>query len=387
MCEAEYLVVVYAGRSRTLLVSFLSRFAFIFSMQAMPPLFPMVMTEFKVSFTTMSSLLWLVAVPGLFLSVLGGLLTEKYGVRSILTVGLLICVASSVLILFSNLFVILQFCQLLLGVGGALAVVSASTLLFQWFEKEKLGLAMGVFGFCMPAGTVAAFNSLGVFADSHGWRASILIVVAVNLFALLACLLLTKEKDSARPGKVTLAPFRNVNIWILGLGWALFNMAVLGFTTWGKTIFVRYYDLPMEFSGLLASMIMLGALVQPLTGHVSDILGQRRSLVVVSCIVIFMIFLLFPYVPSTYLLPITFTLGLLVAFVPPPLFVTSGKILGPGNGALGLGVMNTFLNFGIILGPLTLGYVLDVTNSNFFTFLTMASFALLSAILIAAHYD
>lgn len=373
----------YSGESRALLVSFLARFAFIFSMQAMPPLFPMIIQEYGTSFTMTGTLLWLVAVPGLFISILGGLLIGRYGVRTLLTVGLAISAASSVLSSSSDSFFILQMSRLLLGVGGAVAVVAAATLLFQWFGKGRLGLAMGVFGICMPSGIIVAFNFLGAIGSIYSWRTSILVTAAVNLVALVACLLLTIEKKDSHSSGLSVEPFRNVHIWILGLGWALFNMVALGYTTWGKTIFVKYYGLSMEFSGLLASTIMFGAFAQPLTGHISDMLGRRRSLAAVSCALIAVIFLLFPFLSSTYFLPVTLLLGILVAFVTPALYALSGKVLGMENGALALGVMNAFLNLGIILGPFTLGYVLDSSDSSLLLFLAMALFALWASVLVA----
>ena len=79
----------------------------------------------------------------------------------------------------------MQISRLIIGVGGALAVVSSSTLLFQWFEKSKLGFAMGIFGFCMPAGSAAAFNSLGYVANYFGWRFSIMITVIVVVISVI----------------------------------------------------------------------------------------------------------------------------------------------------------------------------------------------------------
>ncbi len=160
-------------------------------------------------------------------------------------------------------------------------------------------------------------------------------------------------------------------------------MAALGYSTWGKTIFTKYYGLSLEFSDLLASMLMLGAFIQPLTGYISDTLGKRRFLIIVSCIFMFAIFLLFPQVPSTYFLASALMIGLFASFVPPNTFALSGEILGVKKGALGFGVMNTFLNLGIILGPLSLGYVLDSTDSSFLSFFSMASFALLALIFVA----
>ncbi len=370
-----------AGMAKALLVGFITRFSFIFSLQAIPPLLPMLIDEFKMSFTLASSLIWLVAVPGLLISILGGLLSTRYGVKRLLLIGLSLCVLSSLLSFTSNTISLFQIGRFILGIGGALAVVSASTLLFQWFEKGKLGMAMGVFGLCMAAGTVAAFNGLGFIASNHGWRLSILVTVIVNVIALLICVGLAKEKSGTVAQKIELKPLKNINIWILGLGWALFNMAALGYTSWGKTIFTRYYGLTMDYSDFLASMLMLGAFIQPLTGFISDMLGRRRILIIISCAVAFAIFLLFPYSLPSYFILLALGLGLATAFVPPAMFALSGEVLGPGKGALGFGIMNTFLNVGIIFGPLSLGYILDTTDSSHLSFLTLAIFALSASFL------
>jgi MFS family permease len=367
--------------AKALLVGFITRFSFIFSLQAIPPLFPMLIEEFEMSFTLASSLMWLVAIPGLAISILGGLLATRYGVKSLLTIGLSLCVLSSLLSFSSNTISLFQIGRFILGVGGALAVVSASTLLFQWFEGGKLGMAMGVFGLCMAAGTVAAFNGLGFVASSYGWRFSILVTIIINVLALIICVGLAKEKGAKVAQKIKLEPFKNINIWILGLGWALFNMAALGYTTWGKIIFTRYYDLTMDYSDLLASMLMLGAFIQPLTGFISDMLGKRRVLIIFSCTIAFAIFLLFPYSTKSYFLPLALALGLATAFVPPTMFALSGEILGPGKGALGFGILNTFLNVAIIFGPLSVGYVLDITDSNNLSFITLAIFSLSASFL------
>ena len=62
--------------TRALLVSFLTRFSFIFSLQAIPPILPILIEEFSLTFTMASTLVWLVAVPGILISIIGGLLVN-----------------------------------------------------------------------------------------------------------------------------------------------------------------------------------------------------------------------------------------------------------------------------------------------------------------------
>ncbi|MFC1506056.1 MFS transporter [Thermoproteota archaeon] len=374
-------------RTRALLVSFLTRFSFIFSLQAIPPILPILIEEFSLTFTMASTLVWFVAVPGILISIIGGLLSWKYGVRPLLISGLLVCIFGSLTFSFSNSIFFMQISRLIIGVGGALAVVSSSTLLFQWFEKSKLGFAMGIFGFCMPAASAAAFNSLGFVANYYGWRFSIIITVVVYIIAFLACIILTKENREKIAPSFSSKPLKNNEIWILGLSWAFFNMAALVYTTWGKTIFIRYYDLSESLSDLLASMLMFGAFMQPLTGLISDKLGDRKRLIFYSCLSIFFIFLVFPYLPTNYFFPAAFILGLFVSFVPPAAFALAGRMVGSERGALGFGVMNTFLNLAIIFGPLGAGYILDVTDSNYHSFFFMAGLSLIASFLVMYPFN
>jgi len=75
-------------------------------------------------------------------------------------------------------------------------------------------------------------------------------------------------------------------------------------------------------------------------------------------------------------------LGLFAAFLPPALFALPEEILGVAEGGLGWGVLNTFTNLGAILGPLLVGYVLDVAKTTSMAFFLLSFFAL-SALLMA----
>jgi MFS-type transporter involved in bile tolerance (Atg22 family) len=55
-------------------------------------------------------------------------------------------------------------------------------------------------------------------------------------------------------------------------------------------------------------------------------------------------------------------------------------LVGPENASLGFGVLNTALNFGVLIGPLVIGRVLDIMHSDVAAFSTMAFFAALGAL-------
>ena len=92
-------------------------------------------------------------------------------------------------------------------------------------------------------------------------------------------------------------------------------------------------------------------------------------------------FPLFPYVGVEAVAYLALVLGLLAAFLPPAVFTLPEEILGQGNGGVGWGVLNTFQNLGIILGPLIVGYALDVAKGASPFFFLLAIFAFFSLIL------
>ncbi|MFQ6067111.1 MAG: MFS transporter [bacterium] len=75
-----------------LFICFLAVFAFLSSLQAVPPLLPQIMQEYRLTHTIASTLILLVALPAVFTSLLGGVLVDRYGAKNLVSIGLaLVC--------------------------------------------------------------------------------------------------------------------------------------------------------------------------------------------------------------------------------------------------------------------------------------------------------
>ena len=372
-----------SGKRTNLSVAVLLSIAFLFSMQAIPPLLPTLIGEFGLTHAAASSLVWLAALPSVFLSIPGGGLTGRFGVKRLAVIGAALMTAGSLLCSASGSISFLQFSRFLLGIGGAMVLVSAPILICQWFEESELGGAMGVYGLNMPVGTIAAFNILGFVSQEFGWRTSLFLTTAVNALALLCCLLFLKEKRtvSLQLARKFSSLLRNVDIWVLGLIWCFFNMAQIGYSTWGKSIFMTY-GLSSGSSDVAASLLIAGSLATPLTGFISDKwAGNQKYFILIAAISMTLVFPLFPYVGVAVIVYLALILGLLAAFLPPAVFALPREILGAGNEGVGWGILNTFQNLAIIVGPLSAGYALDILKTTSPIFFLFTLFSLLSLIL------
>jgi MFS family permease len=359
---------------------FLAPFSFLFSMQAAPPLFPAIIKDFNLSHAEVAGIMLFVALPAVFLSIPGGFLTDRYGNKRLAIVGLVLVFLGNLLTAAAPTFGILQAGRAIVGIGGAFLFSAAPPLLFQWFSGRELGLAMGIWALTMPLATTLSFNLLGRVELAYDWRAGFWIATILAAIILVLFTVLTEEKRAAHAG-FSLAALKKRNIWVLAFIWGAFNMAAISLTSWGKTIFIDFKGTPPLEADFLASLLMLLAFTTPLTGYIAGRLGRRRPLILLAMLGVMVSLALVPSVGGVLLVLLLVVLGLFAALAPPAIFALPPELIGHENAGLGFGVLNTGLNVGVVLGPLIVGWALDMTHSEVVVFSLMSFFAALAALL------
>jgi NNP family nitrate/nitrite transporter-like MFS transporter len=343
-----------------------------------------IMQEYNVGHAMADMLILFAALPAIFISIPSGVLVDRYGIKALGLIGLILLCVGGLLSATAISFLALVVGRLAIGMGGAITFVSAVALIPRWFPPEQRGLAMGIFGANMPLATIISFNILGRIGVVSGWRYSLWISLIASVIVLLLWALLVKERRSSveeMPPKLSFSGLRNKQIWLLGLIWGTFNMGVLSFTTWGPKLFTDFWGMSPTRANFLASMLMMLALLVPLTGYISDRLGKRRIFIMISAVGMTISFALIPAFSGASLFLIVAFLGLVAAFLPPATFALPAEILGQSSVGLGYGVLNACLNAGIVMGPLMVGVMLDLTTNVTAVFSSMAIFAILPLLL------
>lgn len=368
-------------RWQILATVFLCAFAFLFSMQAAPPLIPAIIKDFNLSYAAASGVMLFVALPALVIAIPGGLLADRYGNKKLCLIGLSLVCLGNLLTAVAPSFVLLQAGRTIVGIGGAIILSAAPPLIFQWFSGRDLNLAMGIWALNMPLATVLSFNLVGRIETLYGWQASFWIATVLTAVVIVIFAIGIKEKKVA-PVSLSLVALKRFPIWILAFIWGTFNMAVLSLTTWGKTLFIDFKGFSPVQADFLAGLIMLLAFTTPLTGYLAGRLGRQRLLILLSLVGIVGCFLLLPVAGSTLTVVLLVILGLFAALAPPCIFTIPPELVGQENAGLGFGVLNTALNLGVVFGPLLVGLVLDTTHSETAVFFTMGLFAVLGALFV-----
>ncbi len=348
--------------------------SFMFSVQAAPPLIPAIINDFSLSYTTAAGIMLFVALPAMFLSIPGGFLADKYGNKRLSTIGLgLVCLGTFCTAIAPS-FPLLQGGRVIVGIGGALLRSAAPPLIFQWFRGKELGLAMGIWALNLPLATTLSFNLLGRAELAYGWRTGFWIATAFAITILILFTIFVEEKKVSR-AIFSLSVLKKSPIWILAFIWGTFSMTTISLTTWGKTLFMEFKGIPPVQADFLASLLMLLGLVTPLTGYIAGRLGKPRLLILLAIMVFITCLVILPGAGQAQVTLLLVVLGIFTSLAPPCIFSLPPELVGQDNAGVGFGVLNATQNFGIVIGPLLVGLVLDITYNEMLVFFTMAFFA------------
>lgn len=378
------LVKIANYRWRILALTYVCMLSFAIVFQSIPPLLTLIMPEFDISYAQAGLLMSLFALPGIFISLPGGIVSDRFGMKKVSITSLILMIIGTLIVGTSNTF--LQAClgRIISGIGGLTLAIVLPQMLSRWFLGKELGIGMGVFNTAMPLGTILSFNAFGVIGGNLSWQIPIFLTTAISSLALLIFLWIFK-KPTLDTKKVNSSVFKDItklgpSIWLLGFSWMWFNAAFISFLTFSSSFFeVKGYEIGS--AGFLASIVMVGPLLlSPLIGYFLHRFGREESLIGVGGVILASLIFFIP--ASPFVIPLLVLIGIFAALTPAPVFSLPPKIVKPENIGLAFGIVTTCLNIGILAGPYLAGLARDFTGEYTLSFYLMALFAVLQTITI-----
>lgn len=352
-----------------------------------PPILSRVIEDLGLSHGQGGMLMSLFALPGIFLSLTGGWLVDRYGARVMGALGILVMGAATALLAGGENFPLILVARLFTGVGAVIGVVAMQRMVTRLFEGRPLGLPTGISGSAVPLGIVIIYNLAGPLADSHGWRAvplrgGLVCVMVSVVFFLAGRTLFTRRSVPQSPGEGDhpSSPAEGLRlIWVAGLIWFFINGAMTAFLT-----FAPDHYLALGFGsrerGLITSIPLWGsALMGPLIGLLADRRGGKPVFIALGMgLLTLSLVLVAMDVAPPWLLGLG--LGGAMALVVTPLLSMPGEILPPSHHGRGFGILSTCANAGIFVVPPLAGLVRDGSGGYFWSFLMMAGLALVGVL-------
>ncbi|MCP3942108.1 MAG: MFS transporter [Desulfobacteraceae bacterium] len=305
-----------------------------------------------------------------------GLILDKFSTKIVLilsTLTMLIGVLG--LILVNSLTPAIIF-MLVVGFGGAFALIAIMRIVANWFVMEKSGfpiamaITLGMLGgtFGSSIGSIILNNSSGHTVQVSNLILGIIILISIILFVKDkpegASVNISDEETANLPmGSSFMKVLANPQNWFAGLYTSLLNfpIMVLVFSAGPAYIIHVFGENLKSTAPSIMSALLVGTMIGgPLLGKITDSMGSRKPLMMLCSILTFFIMLPMYYtgLNGTALIIIFFVMGLITSAQnlgypvigesnDPALVATAmslGSILIMGGGAVAQNVFGFLIN-------------------------------------------
>ena len=234
--------------------------------------------QYGLSSTRTAVLIAIPVVLGSLLRIPVGQLTDRRGGRRMFSLLLVVSALPALALGYANSFWTLVGVGFLLGIAGSSFAVGVP-FVAGWYEKERQGFAVGIYGMGNIGTAVAAFSAPAIV--NHWGRHALGWIVAAVLVGGAVLFWFGATDPPARPA------FRYREV--LKAGWRLYRLALFYFVTFGGFVAMAlflpkllsdWFDYSKTDAGLRAAgFTVFATFARPFGGWLSDRLGPYPVLV------------------------------------------------------------------------------------------------------------
>ena len=314
-----------------------------------------------------------------------GVISDKIGRKPVIIIGIILTGLGGALIAAASNYAHMLIGTALIGVGGGATFVGIMVSMTETLPLQ-IGLAMGLFELAAYGGSSIGTYFGGNLALERGLRYPFFVFILISaLGAVSSFFILPETKIKANDGKTPrkslsnyLPYFRKIMpLSLAGFSSKIMDSLMISFLP----LYLLERQIGLEGVAVILSAFTLSwALLQPLTGHLSDKYGRKMMTVIGlsgSSMTIIALTLTSNYL---YLVFLALFLGFEAALFYTPLVAMVSDIAPPEVEGTLIGSYRFFRDMGYFIGPVILGKIADMYKLDYSIYLT--SVILLVAVIV-----
>lgn len=297
---------------------------------------------------------------------------------------------------FGGSYWIILISRLLLGLSQGVLFPVANKVTAGWFKESKRGRANSIFMSGGPVGVAIAPIIMSPLILFQSWEFSFYIVALIGFVLSIPIILFVRDRPrrsrfedrqeskgiDIKNALIDLAKDRNFQVVLIGF--TAVTTVWWGISLWIPTYLIEVHGLNISEMSYRAAIPYLGAVLGMMVGSwISDTRGHTKKIIMSSLIMSALMigFLTVFPIPNVNIAIFILFLVFLFGQMAPPLFFTmlqekvSGRTLGSATG-----LMNGIGNGLGVLGPITVGGVVALTNSYNMGLLSLSLIAIIGLI-------
>jgi MFS family permease len=361
----------------------------------MPVLFKEISEDLGLDLVQIGTIWGLASLAGIFVSIGAGLLSDRFGVKNILSIFCILVGITGALRGLSNSFFVLALTVFINGIVRLIIPITVSKTIGLWFRGKNLGMAMGVGAVGMGLGLMLGpmISATIVSPALGGWRNVMYLYGGLSAAVGILWIAFGREPrqvvSTAASGTVPLRQalsklIRLKALWFLGLT-LLFRVGCLMGMTGYLPLYLqeqRGWEIAAADGTLAAFYAISTVCVVPLS-IISDKIGSRKLILYIACIVGFVCVGLIPIVEDGMIWVLILAAGVFMdgfmSLTTTMLLETEG--VGLKYSGTALGIVFTIVHIGSVSSP-PLGNSLERISQGA-PFFFWASLSLVALVMLA----
>ena len=349
-----------------LMVLFLVRLAMGYQFQSVASVSTHLVSELGLSYTQVGTLIGFFLLPGIFIAIPSGTLTRAIADKNLLMIGALTMIVGALVMATADGVDSLYTGRLITGIGGSIFNVILTKMLTDWFIGHEIVTALAVMLTAWPIGISLGLLTQGDIADAHGWPWAMHATGVLAFVALILTATLYREPPGLagapdQPLRIGLPLRQFVHISVVGIGWTLYNAALIIFVSFTPDILAEYGYSP-SVARSTTSMAMWAMLISiPFGGRLLEVFGWMTVSIVVTISVAAAAMLAVSQGMAPQVLCAVF--GVTFGIPAGALMALTAQALSADNRGPGLGIFYTWYYVGMTASPALAGWTRDFSGS------------------------
>lgn len=362
------------------LFTFITRFAW-------PPLIPVVVPVLGMKMTQAGAFMSAFYFGYIITQIPAGVLADRFGVRTILAISLIIEGIATFSMGYMTTFDMGFWLRVLTGLGAGAVFASCSRALMEWFPAKERGTAFGIMLAAPSGGIVLSNYIVPALNKTFSWQGAFQAIGIATVVVGVLIFFMVRTSDEVKSSGSMLGGFKiifgNRDLILTALAGFCLMWVELGTATWANA-YIKKLGYSVQAAGLVMVFYGIGGVLAPLlSGYISDKIGQRKNILILSYALIVPLTVIFGYQTSmTMLILFGFVFGFCSYLANPQLTVMISEFAGKEWAATANGTANFIFQLAPMIGPVVLGWSIDVTGSFSSVWWIMAAGPLLGILLL-----
>ena len=307
-----------------------------------------------------------------------GWLVDRFSVYRLMTLGLLVWAAATLLMGFAGGFLSLLVLRILLGVGESIAFPGTSKIIAEQVPAERRGMANAMVSLGIALGPAVGTLAGGLILASWGWRAIFILFGAVTLLWIVPWRKATRGLEPAAGAPVSPSVpiagiLRRWSLWSMSIAHVASNYGFYFLLIWLPVYLVRSRGLTIGEMTLLATLgyaaqaaaaILFGTWSDRWTRSGKPESSIRRWMMIVAQVLQGVAIIGVLLAESAFAIGAWLVIaGVCTGSLSLNVYAVAQMFAGPRAAGSWIGVQNAFGNsFSGIAGPIVTGLIVDAAG-------------------------